>query len=281
MLTQLTQHLEDLKALKKVIKTDSAKTVGKVAIRKKAQDLCTAWLSTHAGMLAANGQVSTQIIEKYSDIFRRLLKLTGPSNLKTRYLELLSRITKDYRDELILCHHESPSVAPSLALLSKLFTGIPAEEDAYLKESIGCAQKGFLRASTVMAWCAAIARIHAKIEEIGFPTFNITSAQMASQQKGRFKKFNKVFNISTMSELRELFDNDVLWVLEGMLLIDSNQHTRLHSCFNMRCQSAHPSEAPITEFNLLSFFSDIKEIIIESPKFKLRHVAPTTPPTVS
>ena len=126
------------------------------------------------------------------------------------------------------------------------------------------------------AWCAVIARIHSRIEELGFAAFNVASAQIASQQKGRFKKFNKVFNVSTMGELREVFDNDILWVLEGMLLIDSNQHTRLHSCFDMRCQCAHPGDAPITEFNLLSFFSDIKEIVFDNAKFRLQSATPAT-----
>lgn len=92
---------------------------------------------------------------------------------------------------------------------------------------------------------------------------------MASQQTGRFKKFNKVQNVSSLSELREVFDNVVLWVIEGMQLIDSNQHARLHGCFEMRCHSAHPGEAPITDYNLLSFFSDLEQIVFQNPKFAL------------
>ena len=95
---------------------------------------------------------------------------------------------------------------------------------------------------------------------------------MGSQQKGRFKRFNKVFNVSSIGDLNEVFDNDTLWVLEGMQIIDTNQHTRLHSCFEMRCQSAHPGEAPITEFNLLSFFSDLKEIVFDNSKLKMGQV---------
>ena len=111
--------------------------------------------------------------------------------------------------------------------------------------------------------------IQKRIEKIGFETFNVTSAQMASQQKGRFKKYNQVQNITSLNDLREVFDNIVLWIIEGMGLIDSNQHLRLRSCFDMRCQSAHPGDAPITEYNLLSFYSDLKEIVFDNPKFYL------------
>jgi len=64
-----------------------------------------------------------------------------------------------------------------------------------------------------------------------------------------------------------VFDRDLLWILEGMGLIDSNQHTRLLSCFDLRNHSAHPGEAPVTAYNLLSFFSDVIEIVLRNPKF--------------
>ena len=268
MTEHLSQFLSELKSLRAAIKTDKAKTVNKASLRSKAEQLSTTWLSTHSKELLASGRINEALIEKYSTVFRQILKITGPSNPKKRYLSLLGDAIKAFKMDLILPMHESPAMSPSLALLTGLFGGLPTEEDSYLREAIGCAQKGFLRGSVVLGWCAAMARIHETIEHIGLPNFNITSARMASQQKGRFKRFNKVFNASSLGDLREVFDNDVLWVLEGMELIDSNQHTRLHSCFEMRCQSAHPGEAPVTEFNLLSFFSDLKEIVFDSGKFR-------------
>jgi hypothetical protein len=120
-----------------------------------------------------------------------------------------------------------------------------------------------------MGWSAAIDRIHRKIEQTGFAAFNTVSAQMANQTKGRYKHFNQKQNIASLSELREVFDNIILWIIEGMGLIDSNQHTRLKSCFEMRCQCAHPGEAPITEYNLMSFFSDIQRIVLENSAFTI------------
>jgi hypothetical protein len=269
MRQHLNQFLADLKSLRNDIKSDSSKTVNKNAIRKRAEDLATSWLSTNSNQLLSAEQISKDILEKYSDLFRQLLKITSPSNLSVRYIKLLNAIIKSFRKEIILVLHEQSPTSVSLSLLTTLFKGLPSDEDTYLNEATGCALKGFLRASVILGWCAAISRIHTKIEEIGFATFNVTSAKMASQQKGRFKRFNKVFNLSSTGDLNEVFDNDTLWVLEGMEIIDTNQHTRLHSCFEMRCQCAHPGEAPITEFNLLSFFSDLKEIIFDNPKLKM------------
>ena len=83
------------------------------------------------------------------------------------------------------------------------------------------------------------------------------------------RKFNKGQNVGNPSELRAAFDSVLLWVIEAMAMIDTNQHTRLGSCFDMRCHGAHPGEAPITQFNLMSFFSDLDQIIFMNEKFKL------------
>jgi len=259
-----------LKNLKREIQAAQSKTINKTVIRNTAEGLATTWLSALAPPLETSGQVAPDIIKRYSDAFRELLRIVGPGNLKSRYLDILKPIIKTFRHDIILGLHERPATSPSLALLSNLFKGLPSEEDNYLREAVGCAEKGFLRASVVLGWSAAIDRIHRKVEEIGLATFNITSSQMASQQKGRFKRFNQTQNVSSLSELREVFDNIVLWIIEGMVLIDTNQHTRLHSCFEMRCQSCHPGDAPVTELNLLSFYSDLKEIVFDNPKFQLR-----------
>lgn len=85
----------------------------------------------------------------------------------------------------------------------------------------------------------------------------------------RFRKFKQPLNVQSISELREVPDPVVLWVVEGMELVDINQHTRLYSCFQLRCQCAHPGDAPITQYNLMSFFSDLEQIVFSNPKFQV------------
>jgi hypothetical protein len=72
-----------------------------------------------------------------------------------------------------------------------------------------------------------------------------------------------------LAELREVFDSTILWVIEAMGMIDTNEHTRFSSCFDMRCHGAHPGNAPITTYNLMSFFSDLDQIIFSNAKFKV------------
>ena len=269
MLQKLKDILEAVKSLRRDIQKEPRPRIAKKALRERAEALGALWFSEIRPALDTKSPVTSDVLDRYGTEFAKLIKLSAPNNLRTRYTEVLSSLAKRFRDELILPQQQaSTSDSASLAVLNQLLGNLPnAEENEYLDEAVKCAKHGFFRAAVVLGWCAAIDRIHRKVESGGFATFNVTSAQMASQQKGRFKKFNSVQNVGSLSELREVFDTVILWIVEGMGLIDSNQHTRLRSCFDMRCQCAHPGEAPITEFNLMSLFSDINEIVLKNAKF--------------
>ncbi|MCK4335048.1 hypothetical protein KAX06_09755 [candidate division WOR-3 bacterium] len=270
MVEKLKRLLADLKALRKDLKAEKVTQIAKKHLRTSAEDLGSRWFSDFSSTIPQELGLSTDVLGKYSDGFGRLIALSSPNNLKKSYVEVLDALIKPFRDELILPAQKGGSSSASLALLHNILKDLPdPEENEYLKEGISCAQRGFLRASVVLGWCAAIDRIHRRIEDVGFTKFNVTSVQMAGQQKGRFKRFSSPQNVNSLSELREVFDTVSLWIIEGMGMIDSNQHTRLRSCFDLRCHCGHPGEAPVTEYNLMSFYSDINQIIFRNPMFKI------------
>lgn len=262
--------LKDLKELRKLIKNEKGKQISKKELRMKAESIGEEWFSISSKFDLSITGLKTDYIELYNDSFRDLIKLSAPNNLKTSYLKTVNEIIKDFRDDIILPLHEKHTTKSSVNLLDEILNDIlNPEENEYIKESVNCAKQGFYKASVVLGWCAAIHKIHIKIEHMGFTQFNVCSARLASQTQGRYKKFNSTQNISSLNELQEVFDTVILWIIEGLNLIDSNQHTRLRSCFDMRCQCAHPGEAPITEFNLMSYFSDLNEIVFKNLKFKI------------
>lgn len=253
----------DLKTLRRDIKALTVKQVSKKSLRDEAERLAAMWFSELQAPLEAGGQVTADAIAKHSELFTRLLKLSAPNNLVTSYLETLTAICVGFRPEIVIPLQTSVSATNALAtLLSNLSS--PAQSE-YLAEAVSCAAHGLYRGAAVLGWCAAIDQVHLAIQRVGFANFNSTSASMTAQTKGRFKKFNQRQNAGSLSELREVFDTVILWIIEGMQLIDSNEHTRLRSCFELRSQCAHPGEAPVTEYNLLSFFSDLDKIVFNNP----------------
>lgn len=269
MLEELREILADLQALRREVSAVKSDRVSKKTILSRAETIGSRWFSEFSVTLVDQFGISPELVESYSHHFGHLIKISGPNNLKNSYTETLRSLLKSFRDELIIPIQTRPKGATKTSLLTKVLDGLPSPaENEYLKEAIECARHNFYRAAVVLGWCAAIDRIHGVIQKEGFSKFNVTTAEMASQTKGRFKKFNAVQNVASLSELREVFDTVILWVVEGMGLIDSNQHTRLRSCFDLRCQCAHPGDAPVTEYNLLSYFSDINAIVLKNEKFR-------------
>ena len=272
MLDRVKTFLEEVRRFRSELKAVTFNTIGQKKLRVKAEWIGTTWCNDIGPKLRASGGFTPEVLDRYTEKFAKLIVLSSPSNRKSSYLSLLEEVLKDFRKDFVLPIQQAKvAVSSAVSSFDAFLTKIaPSDEGEYFKEALSCAKQGYFRAATVMGWCTAIDRIHRKVEELGFAMFNVTSAQMASQTSGRFKRFNQTQNVNSVSELREVFDNIVLWVVEGMGLIDFNQHTRLRSCFEMRCQAAHPGEAPTTEYNLLSFFSDIDQIVLVNPKFALK-----------
>ena len=176
---------------------------------------------------------------------------------------------RDYYTDLVIPIQTNDVREGHSELYELLQTIKNQEENEYMKEAIECAENNHFRAAVILGWCATIDRIHKIIELYGFDKFSKETQEMKEKTTGRFKRFNKSYIVTNMSEMQEVFDNDVLLTLEAMGFIDNNQNTRLSSCYNMRCNCGHPGNAPMTKYNVMSFFSDIIEIIYKNPYFQL------------
>jgi hypothetical protein len=208
-------------------------------------------------------------VAEFSTKFEALLLMTSRHPSRAIYLAAIAGIVGSYKKDIV--HQiEIGSFSSSSSLsIAPYIEGLPVDEGAFLEEAQRCLSVDALRGCIVLGWCAAVSRIQNRIAELGYDKFNKATEEMAGKTVGRFKPYTKKFSIDSMSELQRIFDTDLLWVLEYLTLIDSNQHTRLRSCFDMRNHSAHPGLAPITGENLYSFFSDISQIILKNPKFAL------------
>ena len=267
--------LESLKQQKKVLSASQAVQVSNQEQKCELNQIASTWFERFSKKLLPFG-VDQSIITKYDCCFKTILKLSSNNSRRSSYEKQFEIILKSFNEEIVIFlqtdavepieHTETELSNEAKKLLGKIPN---VEENEYLLEAVGCWEHGYLKAAVVLVWCAAIDRIHRKIEQIGFGQFNSTSKLMKAQTTGRYKRFTKEFAIQSISELRMVFDNDILWVIEGMQLIDTNEKTRLSSCFDMRCHSGHPGAAPITKYNVLSCFSDIVEIVLANPTFAL------------
>jgi len=271
---ELIARLSALKKSLRTLRTDVAALPGdrvsKKGLRDMAGSIADTWVEDLRSPLEHKFLLPERVIRETSNHVKRLHVLSRPNNRKKSYLDTIDAILTDFDDKLILPIQQTSLRVEAVLDLRKLIPGLsdPDESD-YLTEAIECATYGHRRASVVMGWCAAVNRIQRKLLGIGLSNFNRASAAMKNQKSGKFKKWNKEFAVSTLSELQAVFDSDLIVVLEGMQLIDGNQADRLRVAFQYRNQSAHPGSAPIEDAHLVAFFTDISAIILQNPAFQL------------
>jgi hypothetical protein len=266
LLNSIENALRRLRIEIQKLKTDN---IYKKTVKDLAQQIGTKWFEELDSSLPSLG-VADELRKKYNDLFTSLLSLSLKTSVAQTYLKTIDAILQYFKEELFVTIMKSAGQVVSVTQLVKILENATDEEKDYLDEAVGCANRGFLKASIVLGWCAAVHRMHKTVEKLGFDEFNKKAEDVYNIDKGRFKRFKKKLVANSISDLRAtVFDNDLLWVLEYWQLVDANQHERLSICFTMRNNSAHPGEAPITEENLASFCSDLKTIVFDNPKFKL------------
>lgn len=270
---QLETILLRTKALRRDVKAETNARIFKKGLREEAAALGSDWHKNYAPLLKHS--LRAELLDKYGSLYKRLIELSVPGSRQALYLETLENIIKPFNVDVMIPSQQGALGAAAPSSFDAFFAGLSnANESEYLKEALACAKAGHHRAAVVLGWSAAIDRIHRVIEHKGFVKFNSMSQQMSAATSGRYKKFTKAQSIGSLAEMREVFDSIILWVIEALGMIDTNQHTRLSSCFDMRCHGAHPGNAPITPYNLMSFFSDLDQIVFMNPAFKLPETSP-------
>lgn len=268
LLALVRQHVEQIAHIQRAVKTTTLARIRQRKILDAGAAAAREWFDIVKPALD-KVRFQPDTVERFSEKFQSLLLLSSKQPYKSGYLSALAEITGRYRSDIIHQIEISSFASASALSIAPYVEGLPAEEGAFLEEAQRCLSADALRGCIVLGWCATVFRIHSKIAELGYEKFNRATLDMAGKTTGRFKPFTKKFSIDSRSELQQIFDTDLLWVLEYLTLIDSNQHTRLRSCFDMRNHSAHPGLAPITGENLYSFFSDITQIVLKNPNFAL------------
>jgi len=232
--------------------------------------LATKWFEHLDPTLRSTFRLDEEVLRKYREPFGKILELSGGRPSKRVVLTILETILRSYHTDILVPvqkHQVILSKFPSFDAVLSHATGLEID---YLTESIECARLGKKRAAIILGWCATVNRLHLYIEKEGFEKFNQGTVQMSNIQTGRYKRFNKKFDIQNLSDLRmTVFDGDLLWALEFLSAIDGNQHERLEICLTMRNTCAHPGETTVTDENLLSFFSDKYSLVFANPKFSL------------
>jgi hypothetical protein len=266
----LKDFYNNIKELYSDIEKSKNKQIQAKNLLAKIETLSEDWFNNIKNSLEQMDIFNKEILEEYSNNFSTLLECADKNPVKKSVLDILNSTKNSFNKNIIIKYQRDGKVDERNKLFQELLNKLNGLELDYMKESIECAETNKNRASIILGWCAAVYRIHETIEKLGFEKFNNASKTLINIKSGRYKRFEKSFDVQNISDLRmTVFDNDLLWVIEYLSLIDGNEHEKLSICFTMRNTSAHPGDSIITPENISSFYSDLKNIIFDNPKFSI------------
>jgi len=268
--TEIKAFRSKLIALKKKIAAHPKKQIFIKGMLNELQVTATLWFDKFEAPLRHFYKLNQDVIDYYHKSIGNLLEISTMNPAISTVLGLLRDIEKNIQQDLLVPVLKYQSEIKIRGNYANILTGKKGVELEYLREAVECDEEGHFRAAIILGWAAAVDRLHHIIMKNGLDRFNNASVQMSAISTGRYKRFNKKFDIKNLSDLRmTVFDNDLLWIFEFLGLIDGNEHEKLEICFTMRNICAHPGEAKLSPENVKSFFSDLDTLIFNNPKFVL------------
>src|SRR5712692_8197405 len=256
---------EGLTSVARIIQTTKTVLLAPEVFAQEVDYAVAIW-ADHVEQEVIKFGVDDAVSKKYRDNLRKLHSLSSKRNLRKSHQRVIRDLLKDFHADLMQPVMFHGGADPSEAI-KQIIADIPyPDQKGYLEEALRCIEADCKRAAAVLGWSAAMHHIHSKIEEIGFDKFNKRADEMSKQTKGRFKGFKSSAPVESISDLREVPDRRILWVLDGMDILESNQRQRLEYGLDMRIQASHPGDAEVTLTNLESFFSDLSTLVFKNPE---------------
>lgn len=269
IVNRLKQFYSVIKECRNSIYTSKNKQIQNKTYLNKLEQIATEWFDSYDPLIRRIDKIDDNTKSFFHESFGKLLEYSAKSPTKQSVTGTLDIIVDNFSKKILIPIQKASNLSLQANYLAKYLEGLEGLELEYMQEATDCANMGKNRAAIMLGWCSAVDRMHKTIQNLGFDKFNQASEQMFNIKSGRYKRFTKKFEVQNLSDLRmTVFDNDLLWILEFMQLIDGNEHEKLQVSFTYRNICSHPGDAKITPENLESFFSDIYQIIFKNSKFK-------------
>ena len=255
----------DLSDISRIVQATKTVLLAPAVFGSKVDDVVQLWAEQVEKEILRFG-VDEKVCAIYTEGLRKLHTLSSKRNKKNSHQKAIQDLQTNFHADLLQPVMFHGGADPSEAI-KQIIAEIPyPDQKGYLEEALRCIESDCKRAAAVLGWSAAMHHIHSKIEELGFDQFNKKADEMSKQTKGRFKGFKSSAPVESISDLREVPDRRILWVLDGMNILESNQRQRLEYGLDMRIQASHPGDAEVTLTNLESFFSDLSTLVFKNPK---------------
>lgn len=212
------------------------------------------------------------VLDKFDACMTDVLKATKGRTRASVFRKYLSPFKSQFLDELLvpLMRHEGSPSQSAARQLEGVFEGmISSEEGQYIGEAARCSASRCNRAAIVMLWAAAIARLHAEVQNVGFVSYNAALAESTKKKGHPYSRVQNA-NVTSLADLQLRSDFDLLVIGMALWNYDSQTFEELNRCLNIRNSAAHPGSFEPSSLDVRQFAEKVKRYVfslIGKPKF--------------
>lgn len=240
-----------------------AETIGEL------YQLARDWLGIAAALRSSN-VVDHELLKNFDVQMIELQRVTESRTRASACRRILAPLLSEFFEWVIvpvIRFEASPAQIARHDLLNILSKEITQAEADYIDEAARCMTLRCHRAAIIMLWSAAIARMHAVIQQLGFPTFNIALASTAAKKTTPFKYVSNVGPISTLAELQKMRDFDILVIGMELWRYDYQTFEELDRLLGTRNNAAHPGMVNPNALDAVQYARKLNDFVFSKIRF--------------
>jgi len=225
-------------------------------------DASKSWLRISAG-LTAEGAFDAKVLAEVDGVMQAILASTRTRARASAYRSKLEPVLDRFTERILvpLIRIEGSPTHVAARQIESVFEGLVApEEREYIDEAARCMTARCYRATIIMLWAAAIARLHRAVEQVGFDRFNQAVAQVSARKRNPYNRF-KGSAIKSLPELQRGRDSDLLIVGMELWGYDLQVFEELERLLGTRNSAAHPGMLRPTALDVQQFATKLAALV--------------------
>lgn len=238
---QLESFLERIRELDRDLAKLKGAEVRNAETITSIKAICRDWLRLSEALRPVES-IAPDSLGAVDKQLREVLDGTSARTRSSAYRSKLGPVLSSFIDKIlvpVIRHEGNPAQVASRQLLAEFVGKVSTDEQSYLEEAARCLASRCNRAAIILLWAAAMSRLHAAIEKIGFNAFNAALDQTVQKKGSPFNRVSKT-QVSSLPELQRARDFDLLVVGMDLWKYDLQVFEELDRLLGIRNGAAHP-----------------------------------------
>ncbi len=231
-------------------------------------ELSKSWLRLSESLRSAEF-IDGAGIDTVNGTMQDVLASTNKRSRANTYRRKLAPVIEGFLDQFVvpLIRFEgSPSQVAGRQLVSTFESLLDPDEAKYVDEAARCLATKCYRASIILLWAAAIARMHSAIEIMGYKAYNSALDITLAKKGNPFNRVSKSGHITSLPELQRARDFDLIAVGMELWSYDLQTFEELERLLGIRNSAAHPGMSTPATLDVQHFASKVSTCVFSRIK---------------